>query len=189
MQESEGEEDSLLAEQRLAREGLHVKLDRGFETGRYYVYVEYDDLQARIGFTAARRQARAFGALLQSELLRCSEQRVGWIADAAKTGDPRRRHDLELSHLSFEVTTQDGRYHDQTMKDEFGLALLRAGQPWDQRQARAETRRRANREERFRTRLDELLAGDAYQHVDTTTKQRLLDDIPPLAFPPRLHER
>ena len=33
----------VLAEQRLGRQGFHVKLDRGFEDGTYCVYVEFDD--------------------------------------------------------------------------------------------------------------------------------------------------
>src|SRR5205085_2531018 len=49
-----GESYGLLADQRLGRTGLAVKLDRGFAEGTYGVYVEFDELAARAGFTAAR---------------------------------------------------------------------------------------------------------------------------------------
>lgn len=83
------------------------------------------------------------------------------------------------------ILTADGRYHDDAVKEEFRLALVWAGQQWDQVQAHADTRRHAGRRDAFRTRLGALLDGDAYRGVDEATRRRLLDDVTELAFPPR----
>ena len=63
--------------------------------------------------------------------------------------------------------------------------LLRTAQQWDQVQAGADTQRRAGRQDAFRQRLGALLASERYQHLDKETEELLLDEIPPLAFPPR----
>ncbi len=141
-------------------------------------YVEFEGLAARVGFTAAHRQAAEFCALLKAQLDQHSRHSIGDIEDASRTGDPRRRRDLELTYLAFPVLTADGRYHDDAVKEEFRLALLRAGQQWDQVQARADTRRHAGRQEAFRTRLAALLAGDAYGHMDDATKKRVAGRVP-----------
>ncbi len=185
MTAEDGESYAVLVEQRLGRQGLEVKLDRGFEDGVYCAYVDCGDLAARVGFTAAHRQAADFCALLKAQLDHNSRHSIGDIEDASRTGDPRRRRDLELTYLALPILTADSRYHDDDVKEEFRLALLRAGQQWDQVQAHADTRRHAGRRDAFRTRLGALLAGDAYRHVDETTKNRLLDDVTALAFPPR----
>ena len=140
---------------------------------------------ARVGFTAAHRQAEEFCALLHAQLARHSRHSIGDIEDASRTGDRRRKRDLELTYLAFPVVTADSRYHDDAVKEEFRVALLRAGQQWDQAQARADTRRHASRRDAFRERLGTLLAGDAYRDMDEATRQRLLDDVTALAFPPR----
>ena len=44
MTAEDGESYAVLVEQRLGRQGLEVKLDRGFEDGVYCVYVECGDL-------------------------------------------------------------------------------------------------------------------------------------------------
>ncbi|HVS34961.1 MAG TPA: hypothetical protein VMS17_05225 [Gemmataceae bacterium] len=185
MTAEDGESYAVLVEQRLGRQGLEVKLDRGFEDGVYCGYVEFENLAGRIGFAAAHRQATEFCALLKAQLDQHSRHSIGDIEDASRTGDPRRRRDLELTYLALPILTADSRYHDDAVKEEFRLALLRAGQQWDQLQARADTRRHASRQEAFRTRLAALLAGDAYRHMDETTKKQLLDDVAALAFPPR----
>jgi len=185
MTAEDGESYEVLVEQRLGRQGLEVKLDRGFEDSVYCVYVEFDGQAGRVGFTAAHRQAEEFCALLNAQLARHSRHSIGEIEDASRTGDRRRRRNLELTYLAFPVVTADGRHHDDAMKEEFRVALLRAGQQWDQAQARADTRRHASRRDAFRERLGALLAGDAYRHMDDTTKERLLEEIPPLAHPPR----
>ena len=95
----------------------------------------YHDLAARVGFAAARRQAGEFFALLHGQLARHSGHSIGDIEDASRTGDPRRRRNLELTYLAFPVVTADGRHHDDAVKEEFRVALLRAGQQWDQVQA------------------------------------------------------
>jgi hypothetical protein len=182
-----GEDDEsfdVLVEHRLGRQGLHVKLDRGFEEGTYCVYVQFDDLAAKVGFTAARRQAGEYCSLLRAELDRCSRHQLGGTEDPSRASDAPRKRDLELTYLTFPVFTDDGRSHDQDLKREFQLALLRTAQQWDQRQAGEDSQRRAGRRDAFRLRLGALLAGDRYAHVDETTKQRLLDEVPPLAFPP-----
>ena len=73
MTAEDGESSAVLVEQRLGRQGLEVKLDRGFEDGGYCVYVEYEVLASRIGFTAARRQA---GEFAPAEGPRCRMLRV-----------------------------------------------------------------------------------------------------------------
>jgi hypothetical protein len=48
-----------------------------------------------------------------------------------------------------------------------------------------DTQRQDGRRVAFRLRLGALLDADAYRHVDQTTKELLLDDVPALAFPTR----
>ncbi|MGH7171181.1 MAG: hypothetical protein ACRELG_12965 [Gemmataceae bacterium] len=55
---SDEESYESLAEHRLGRSGLLVKLDRGFEPGDYGVCIQYDGLADKIAFTAARRPFR-----------------------------------------------------------------------------------------------------------------------------------
>ena len=185
MTAADGESYAALVEQRLGRQGLEVKLDRGFEDGVYCSYVQYEVLASRIGFAAARRQAGEFCALLKGRVAACSGCSLGEVEDASRTGDPRRRRDLELTYLAFPVLTADGRCHDDAVKEEFRIALLQAGQQWDQVQAGAQTQRRHTRREEFRRQLRGLLDGDAYRHVDNATKEQLLDEVSTLAFPPR----
>jgi hypothetical protein len=83
------------------------------------------------------------------------------------------------------VQTGDGRFHHDAMKEDFRRAAIRTGQVWDQLQARAQTHRRHTRQEQFRQQLRGLLDGEGYAAVDAATKARLLDEVPPLAFPPR----
>jgi hypothetical protein len=110
---------------------------------------------------------------------------LGETEDASRTSDPRRRRDLELTFLSFPVLTSDGRFHDAAMREQFRVAFLRAGQAWEQEEARGQTQRRNTRQERLRRQLAALLDGDAYAAVDAATKERLLAEVPVLAFPPR----
>ncbi len=174
-----------LAEHRLGRSGLLVKLDRGFEHGVYGVRIEYDGLAERVGFAAARRQALAFAERLREQLSRRAGHDIQAPEDADRSGGPRRKHDLECTFVSFGVATPDGRWHDAGMTERFRVALLRAGQEWDQVQARDDERRRDGRRDRFRQRLDALLDGAAYRHLDTATRERLGADIMELVFPPR----
>lgn len=46
MTAEDGESYEALVEQRLGRQGLEVKLDRGFKDGVYSAYVEFDALSA-----------------------------------------------------------------------------------------------------------------------------------------------
>jgi len=110
---------------------------------------------------------------------------LGRIEDASRTGDERRKRDLEATFLSFPVTTGDGRFHDGETKEDFNVAFLPAGQVWDQVEARAQEQRRKSREEGFRHRLARLLQGPAYTGIDATTKERLLAEVPALAFAKR----
>jgi hypothetical protein len=134
----EGEEQAyaLLGSHHMARQGLEVKLDRGFATGSYAVWVEYDQLAARVGFAAARRLAREYCTLLKSQVSQVSQYRPGKIDDLSQSDDPRRQRDLEGTFLSFVIKTDDGRYHDDAMRKDFQRALLRTGQAWDQAQAK-----------------------------------------------------
>ncbi len=182
-----GEEEahSLLADHRIDQLGIEVKLDKGFAEGTYCGYLEFDVLAGRVGFAAARRLAGEYCALLKSELSRAAGYAVGETEDASRSADPRRRRDLEATFLSFPVEAEDGRFHDRAMKELFRLAFLRAGQAWDQSQARVQTQRRHGRRENFRRQLAELLDGGAYGSVDAAVKERLLAEVPALAFPPR----
>lgn len=66
----EGDEEfwQVLDEYRMSREGLHVKLDRGFEEGTYCIYVEFNDLASRVGVAAAHRRAGEYCGLLKCSL-------------------------------------------------------------------------------------------------------------------------
>ena len=181
----DGESGAALAEERLGRTGLEVKLDKGFAEGTYCVYVEFEHLAARAGFAAAHKKAGDYCALLREQIGQFPAYTLRKIEDGSRTGDPRRRHDLEATFLSFAIDTDDGRYHDAGMRKDFRLAFLRAGQAWDQAKARVQTKRRHSWQQQFRQQLAGLLNGDAYTHLDAATKERLLADISALAFPPR----
>jgi hypothetical protein len=187
----EGEEQAyaLLGSHHMARQGLEVKLDRGFATGSYAVWVEYDQLAARVGFAAARRLAREYCTLLKSQVSQVSQYRPGKIDDLSQSDDPRRQRDLEGTFLSFVIKTDDGRYHDDAMRKDFQRALLRTGQAWDQAQAKRRDQQHGARQDRFREQLAELLEGEAYAHLDGATKERLLSEVPALAFQARGMER
>jgi hypothetical protein len=183
---ADGEEAyELLADHRLGRGGLEVKLDKGFDDGVYCVYVEFGEAAARIGCAAARRMAGDYCARLKGQLGRSPGFTLGATEDGSRSGDPRRRRDLELTFLCFPITADDGRFHNAAMKESFRLAFLRTGQAWDQEQAQAQSLRRRSREDDFRRRLDRLLDGEAYVGIDAAVKERLLEEVPGLAFPPR----
>jgi hypothetical protein len=185
MTAEDGKCGELLVDQRLGRQGLEVKLDRGFESGVYCGYIEFEALASRVGFAAAHRRATDYCTLLWTQLARLTKHSVGEIEDPSYMGNPRRKRNLELTYLTFPIFTCDSRCHDNAVKEEFRLALLRAGQQWDQVQAREDTRRHASRRDAFRANLGSLLASDAYSQLDEAAKQRLLDDVTALAFPPR----
>lgn len=186
----DGEEDfcEALAEHRLGRTGVRIKLDKGFEEGIYCIYVEYPGLADRVGFAAARREAQRYGALLKARLGRMPGHTLGEMEDASRSGDPRRRRDLECTFLHFPLATDDGAWHDAAVKEQFRIALLRADQEWDQGQARGDMQRRQGRQEAFRRRLGALLEGEDYRQVDAATKERLLAELPALAFPSKGRE-
>jgi hypothetical protein len=69
------------------------------------------------------------------------------------------------------------------------MALIRAGQAWEQEEAREQAERRYERQDEFRDRLAELLEGAAYAGLEATTKKRLLKEVPGLAFPVKGWER
>lgn len=174
-----------LAEHRLGGSDMLVKLDRGFEQGVYGVCIDYGPLAARVGFTAARRQALDYASRLHGQLNRTEGYAIDDIDDASRNGGPGRKRDLECSFLSFALTSEDGRWHDAAIKERFRIALLRADQERDQHQAGVDQRRHADRRERFRQRLDVLLEGEAYQQMDAATKERLLAEVTELVFPPQ----
>ena len=182
---SDEENNAALISEPLPRTGFEVKLDRGYAEGTYCAYVEFDALASRAGFAAARKKAGEYCALLKQQLGRAPAYTVRKIEDGSRTGDPRRQRDLEMTFLSFDIETADGQYHDDDMRKDFRMAFLRAGQAWDQAEARAQANRRGNRQDKLRHQLAGLLDGDAYAHLDAATKERLLHDIPALAFPPR----
>jgi hypothetical protein len=189
MREESSENGGVLTGQRLSRLGLEVKLDKGFADGTYCVYVEFDHRAERAGFAASRRTAREYCALLKGNLLRFPGHRLGEIQDGSRSDDPRRKRDLESTFLWFEIQSDDGRFHDDAIREHFGKASLRAGQVWDQVQAKAEAQRRDSRQEKFRRLFANLLESPAYAHIDAITKEALLKEVPALAFPPRGMER
>jgi hypothetical protein len=182
----EGEADGVLTDHQLGRLGLRVKLDKGFEDGTYCVYVEYDDLAERIGFAAAHRSAVEFCRLLKGQLQQLPGYDLGRTEDASRTGDrSRRKHDLEATFLSFPVQTHDERFHDDDMRKHFRVAFLRAGQAREQAEALEQTQRRHTKQDRFRQQFAALLDGEAYAGLDPAVRERLLAEVPGLAFPPR----
>jgi hypothetical protein len=184
------EEDTYesLAEHSHPPRGMQVKLDRGFEQGVYGITIEYAEAAHQIGFKAARRQAMIYAALLREQLGNMAGHILGVTDDASRAGGPHRKFDLENSFLLFDLITEDGHWHDAATTERFRLALLRVDQLWDQDQARVDTRRRAGRQAAFRQRLDALLDGESYRHVDTVTKERLRAEVTALVFPTRGRE-
>jgi hypothetical protein len=79
----------------------------------------------------------------------------------------------------------DGRHRDAALIREFHTARARAGQQREQSKAGVEAEKDDKRRDAFRERLGALLARDAYSHLDGATKERLLAEIPPVAFPPK----
>ena len=75
-----------LAEHRLGRSGLILKLDRGFEQGVYGICIDYAPLAERVGFTAARRQALDYAVRLHGQLARVEEYTIDDIEDDSRTG-------------------------------------------------------------------------------------------------------
>jgi hypothetical protein len=187
--EAEEESFEVLAEQPHPPPGLRVKLDKGFESGVYCVWVEYDPLAERVGFEAARRKALAYAQRLHEQMGRLAGYRLCGIEDFSRSGDPRRKRDLEHTFLSFALTAHDGLWHDAAMKQHFQIAPLRADQEWDQHQAHLDARRRDRRREVFRQRLDTLLEGESFRHLDGPTRERLLAAVTDLVFPSRDRER
>ncbi|HTU23374.1 MAG TPA: hypothetical protein VMG10_35390 [Gemmataceae bacterium] len=181
-----GEDESeTLAEHRLGRSDLLVKLDRGFEPGVYGVTIEYQSLSDRVGFAAARRQALDYAARLHGQLARAEGYAIDDIDDASHSGNPQRKRDLECRFLYFALTAEDGSWHDNDIKERFRLALLRADQERDQHRAGVDERKREDRRERFRQRLEGLLEGEAYRQIDAATKERLLAEVTAIVFASR----
>ena len=147
--------------------------------------MEFDDLAEKAGFAAAHRTARTYCDRLKDQLNRLPGYSLSDTEDASLTGDPRRKRDLESTFLSFTIDTGDGRFQDRTMHDHFRLAMLRAGQAWDQDQASVQAQRRLGRQETFRQQLAGLLDGEGYAQLDGAVKERLLREVPALAFPAR----
>jgi hypothetical protein len=188
-EDAEEESHGLLAEQWLGRSGLVVQIDRGFEEGTYGVYVRYDDLAERVGFAAARRKAGEYLALLKEQLSWAEGYEAGRTEDASRHASAGRKRDLEATFLAFRLTARDGQFHDEDVREQFRVALLRTGQAWEQQEAREQSARRDRRQEEFRGRLARLLESAAYKELDQGTRQRLLDDVPGLAFPERGMDR
>ena len=182
------DESETLAEHRLGRSDLVVKLDRGFEPGVYGVTLEYQSLSDRVGFAAARRQALEYAARLHGQMARTEGYAIDDIDDASQSGDPRRKHDLECRFLYFGLMSEDDCWHDDDIKERFRIALLRADRERDQHQAGMNERRHDDRRARFRQKLETLLEAEAYRQLDGTTKERLLAEITALAFPPKGRE-
>jgi hypothetical protein len=178
-----GEDFDVLAEHRLDRLGLRVKLDKGFKEGTYLVYVEYDGLSERAGFSAARRAAREYCNKIKAQLSRLVSGEIGETDDPSHAAGPGRKRDLEATFLSFPVTPDDQHSNDAAMSKQFRVAVLRADQERDQSQARNDALRRNKRRVTFQERLTAVLTGEPYLHLDTATKERLLADVTGIVFP------
>lgn len=175
----------LLDDYRLDRPGLRVKLERGFEQQEdgeqptYYVSVEFDELAERIGFQAAHEQAGKYCALLKSQLIGSAGYSIGETENATHTEDPNKQNPGDTL-MTIPIIPDDGRYDDAAMMRAFRPAKMRAWMQWD-----ADAKRHDNRRTAFRTRLAGLLDGDAYSHLDGATRQRLLEEVPAIAFLPK----
>ena len=180
---------ALLAAHRLGQTGLAVKLDKGFEPGVYGITVEYGEAAGRLGFTAARWQARHYATGLHGQLSRLAGDTLDDLDDASLGAGPGRKRDLESTFITFALTMEDGNWHDDAMKERFRTALLRAEQEWDQHQARVAERRRDSRREKFLQRFSTLLEGEAYRQIDAATKECLLAEVMALVFPARGQQR
>jgi len=123
--------------------------------------------------------------LLREQLGQFKGFSQGKIDDASRLDDGRKQRDLECTFLSFPLRYADRQPHRAELLDHFRVALLRANQTWEQAQAGADAHRRNTRQGKFRTRLEALLSGDAYGHVDAATKERLAEEITRLVFPER----
>ncbi len=172
-----------LAEHRLGRSDLLVKLDRGFEQGVYGICIDCAPLAECVGFTAARRQALDYAVRLHGQLARVEGYAIDDIEDDSRTGGPGRKRDLDCRFLLFALTSEDGHWHDDTVKERFQIALLRADQQRDQHHADVNEQKRDDRRERFRQRLETLLAGEAYRQMEGAMKERLLAEVTALVFP------
>ncbi len=184
----EGDKESWqepLIEQRQAREGLVLKLDRGFEEGTYCVYVHFHELTSRVGYAGARQRAEEYCGMLKSQIDRFAGHTLGETEDAFGAGRSARPKHEQLYYLTFPVVMMGGRFRDQAMKKEFQAAVVRASQQWDQTQSRMDAQKQDSRRDAFRLQFDALLDREAYQHLDKATKERLLEEVPALAFPPR----
>jgi hypothetical protein len=159
-----GEDFEVLAEHRQDRAGLRVKSDR-------------------VGFSAAHRVAREYCAHVKAHLSRVMRGDIGETDDASRAAGPGRKRDLESTFLSFPVRLGGRHINDTAMTRQFRVALLRADQQWDQIQARSHALHRDMRRAAFQQRLATVLAGEAYQHVDAVTKERLLADVTGIVFP------
>jgi hypothetical protein len=177
-----------LVEHRLGRSDVLVKLDRGFKQGVYGICLDYASLAERVGFTAARKQALDYAVRLHGQLARVVGYAIDDIEDASRDGGPGRRRDLDCRFLLFALTSEDGRWHDDAITERFRIALLRADQQRDQHQAGVNEQRRDDRRGRFRQRLEALLEGEAYRHVDAATKERLLAEVTAMVFSPKGRE-
>ena len=177
------EEFEVMAEHRLDRMGLVVKLDKGFKKGTYCIYVEYDELAHRVGFAPpavrrgniATRSRRIWAGSQGAALAKPMTHRVplGQVGNAT----------WRLHSCLFRSRPDDRHSNDPAMTKQFRVALLRADQECDQTQARSNALRRNKRRTTFQERLATVLAGEAYQHVDAVTKERLLADVTGIVFP------
>src|SRR6266851_2634792 len=86
----DGESGAALAEERLGRTGLEVKLDKGFAEGTYCVCLEFDELAARTSFAAARKKAGEYCALLREQLGRFPAYTLRKTEDGSRSEDSRR---------------------------------------------------------------------------------------------------
>lgn len=100
--------------------------------------------------------AGKYCALLKRHLGSLLACEPGDTEDGSRSGDPRRKRDLEGTFLWFAIQTNDGQFHDDRMLERFRVALLRAGQAWEQADAKERTRRRDSGMEKFRQRLADL---------------------------------
>jgi hypothetical protein len=178
-------DSGILFEQPLRQLKAQVKLDKGFAEGTYAAYLEYDGLADDKGFGPARKAARDFALLLREQLGTAAGCAVGKLEDHSRSGDTRRKRDLECTFLSIPIEYADGRWHDAEVQERFRVALLRAGQAWEQAQAGVQARRRTSRQEQFRQRLDTLLEGEAYTSLDLAAKRRLIEEVTEMVFPPK----
>lgn len=120
-----------IAQLRLGRYGLHMKLDRGCSKGTYNVFVEFEELAGRVGDAAALGVALDYCDFFMFELVKSSELMLGWIGQTMPAARARRKGVRKANCLTILAFTGNGRWQDDVVKEDFLGAVSWSAQLWD----------------------------------------------------------